>query len=794
MVLISSAPVLNPESLSLFYTTDESLSHAPILVFFGSSSTSASSAASYSRLQAHVYTPAGIQSYPRLAISPSSPLYAAVNRLPREEQGDEVSRALAFSLFKYFSELSDVAKDAWIKHAFSPNRPSSALHLFGEAHAAELASRMVKMDAARNIIKDLEHALASQSISHIDVDVVLPAGTIVRPRPSEVLAEEGKDDSLGRATEDRYGKYTPLIASFGETAFIPTSTIHRAPSRPSSANRTTYLSKSQKETLRREMCEFVDTEERYVQKLVELVHSIADGFRDILKNDSLATSDPAGQAVGCLFPPSLDRILEINSLFVNSIRNMLEETENAAIEDIERSVDGYTIPNPAFHVDGIEATGTVAFAEALFQWLPRFVECYGDYIRAHSRVGDHLRKVMNDASSRYAQLVQDVGEQRLLSLLIEPVQRLPRYSLYIDNIIKQLPVKHAAVKWLLRSKDLIADICAQDSLFPQRDRIVQRLLATVKGWPNSLRPHGRLISALDVQELQAPYNPHNEPSPDEFILLLFADYIMLLRRSMASTVSARGLLGMVDQHNYKLDHETLTGSSDTNLGLELADFFPLCDVDFIERANGCSFRLNLPFIGKPRSIRRQVDSDTLSSKSFRVFQLSGIYEGKASKLIREVAKARVEGRYPEDERESFAWEARNIDNEGLSVGIFSAIIDESFIGHNTARPASIRILLDAEGANSTLLRRPDGVEVLALVTMMENGFYRLDIDALNERKTRDVVTGSEFFAVLNKRRKSKVTSKPDHADTLQLGIYCKCATRYRIRKSLFIFLNITRVC
>ena len=66
---------------------------------------------------------------------------------------------------------------------------------------------------------------------------------------------------------------------FGEPVFLPTSKLRRAPSKPSSLNRSKSFTKDQKVELRMKLGELVETEERYVSKLNELVKQIADDFR-----------------------------------------------------------------------------------------------------------------------------------------------------------------------------------------------------------------------------------------------------------------------------------------------------------------------------------------------------------------------------------------------------------------------------------------------------------------------------------------------------------------------------------
>ena len=129
MVVINPEPAaLSAEDLSLFYTTDELLSDSPVLIFYGPTATSTQ--ATHSRIQTHVFTPAGLQSFARLIISPTATYYNAVTCLPREEQGDEICRGLAFSLYKYFLELPSEIKSAWEKRYNSSDNLPMAPRLF----------------------------------------------------------------------------------------------------------------------------------------------------------------------------------------------------------------------------------------------------------------------------------------------------------------------------------------------------------------------------------------------------------------------------------------------------------------------------------------------------------------------------------------------------------------------------------------------------------------------------------------------------------------------------------------
>ncbi|KAB8416430.1 hypothetical protein FH972_024949 [Carpinus fangiana] len=724
---------LSREALFAFHATDHALSDAPIMVLYGPSSTSQATPGS-SRIQCHIFTPAGLQSYPRLAISPSSGLYSAVNQLPRAEQGDEVSRALAYSLFKYFSELPEQVRDGWVRNSLSASKPSSALRLFSDAHAAELTTRMKRMDNPTQVIEALQLAFQSQSVSYLDVDVVLPNGSISADDRS---LEQSQDQSESRS----YGQYTPLIEALGEWAFLPTSRVRRAPSRATAANRSTVFSRSQKESLRREMCELLDTEERYVAKLHHLIDHVAADFRQKARLRNPSSKSPTEAALQNLFPPSLDEILRINGDFLDAARMTLEETENDAIADIEGTGEDGTMSGTQHSIG--DPTGATALARCLINWFPRFSKCYGDYMQAHTEFAHHIKLLLHDGTSSFAKRVQETGEQKLTSLLIEPVQRLPRYSLYIENITRQLPVRHPALKTLLRAKDIIGDICAQDRTGTQTTKTMQRLRALVPTWPSSCRPSCRLVTAVDLVELTPPFTYPGSESRF-LIALFFGDILALLERDPMATTSARGLMTELDTPSTQ---EELNAGN----GITFVDVVPLSKVRISELGAGECIQIT-PVDPSPRLVgqsRRQQSRNAQSlAHAVQVFRLGGAYEGKAARLSKDIAKARVEGRYAESERENPKWAARDTECIDFGLGLFSAVVEESMLSR---APSCTRILVDREKCGGPHIPRTEGPDVVAAVSLEGNGFFRIEVEALHQHATRDLVQAAELMPVLCKR-------------------------------------------
>ncbi|KAI9665506.1 MAG: hypothetical protein M1831_001648 [Alyxoria varia] len=748
MVILSPRPNLSSESLTLFHATDKSLSNTPILVFHGPASSAASGAKSFSRSQVHIFSAGGFQSYPRLAISPSSPLYAAVNCLSRDEQGDEISRALAYALFKYFQELPEIVKEEWMRRSLSADRPSAALRLFSESHAAHLASQMVQTSNHEEIAQELTSAVSPPNLSYLDADIVLPTSTISQAAESNGSGAE-EYSSLDECNS-RYGQYGPLIRCFGETSFIPTSRIQRAPSRANTLSRRASFSASKKETLRRELNELVDTEESYVTKLDELVHDIAADFRSSVEANDTLNQSSKRHAVDGLFPTSLDEILNTNASFFDSLRSVLEETEAGAIEDIETTLKNDT--RSASQPRSTDPTGAMSMANCILEWAPKFSELYREYMRSHRDCGRHLKILMVDATSALAQKVHSIGEQRLMSTLIEPVQRLPRYGLYIDNIVKQLPVNHAALKPFLKVRDILSDICAQDAHPDQHSKVLNRLRKLVPSWPASVQPQGRFITAVDLAELSPPYHkPFVAQDSSSFVAVLFADYLVLLQKVPDSTVSARAVAAEVE----KIDDQEADNSSSQVTGNELMlrGHAALNDLELVELEDGALIK-TIPTTARPQpdhSLKAHQQNYLLSA--IRVFFLGGSYESRASRFVKDIVKARVESRFTEQERESPKWEARALEEEAYGLGLFTAVFENNLRTEQPSRWCSGTLVVvdPKKSPGFPNLSVGDKVHSLICVSSEGEGFFKLETESSENHKTYDLVTTSEFIPVLMKR-------------------------------------------
>lgn len=738
MITLSAAPpALSSGHLSLYYTRDALLDDLPVLVFYGPSTTGNVTHNS-SRIQAHIYSVAGFQSFPRLTIVPSSPLYAAVNHLPVDQQGDEISRGLAVSLLSYFAGLSKEMKAVLRDRVAARRSNRAAPMMFDEMHAGDLAANMEHVEDSSDVAKFVESALSSQVLSWVDMDVVLPPGTIQRVNISDGQDPIPQFDEAGLPLY-HYGRYSPIVESMGSPAFLPTSKLQRAPSRPTAHSKSKTLSKDQKISLRRELCELVDTENNYIGKIKDLASSVATGFRQNAPPD----------VVEALFPRCLSRIVQINEDFYHDIQSILDETENEAIRDIEgNSTGGNDLGSPVTQGRRRDPTGATHIAKALLRWFPIFMDPYQEYLRVSSDFSFIIGRVLGETSSATLYL-QEFGEQRLRSALIEPVQRLPRYSLLIDNVMGMLPNSHPALSSLLKARDIITDICTLDvSTTTNVTRSARILRDLVEEWPVSLSPMGRLVTTVDMVELDPPYVSDSIVSSG--ILLLFTDTVVVLRKVGETPLSARGVIAELDRPIMSAG-ALLSSTAGSKKGLVFLEAFDLFDARFSESEDGRLLRMII--MGETAPILSS--ASTASRISTKVYTLLGSYDRKAARFGEEVVKARTEGRYSEAVRDGGKWALRSIDPSSESLGILVALSEEDSdevagLGRNLCQ---IHLSIDGAKDTKTIIRQRRNPNIAARLNTTSADFYQLETEGTDGSLFADTCNSEDLMFVLLARCK-----------------------------------------
>ncbi|KAI0555273.1 hypothetical protein F4679DRAFT_522931 [Xylaria curta] len=757
MVRVTEELALSPDHVTLYQTTDPLLGHLPILIFHGPSTT-ANYTFNSSRVQVHIYTLAGLQSFPRLTISPNSPFYNVVHHLPREFQGDEVYRALAFGLSKYFNELPDLVK-SYIKLQYPTTRgrrPGSSPALFGDQHAADIAKSMVRAENTVDVIQKLQAALQTQHISNVDIDLVLPPGSIVPLQPADFEEVPEDEDDILDPTLRQYRTYTPLVKFFGEPIFLPTSRLRRAPSKPSALNRTKSFSKDQKLELRRKMAELVETEERYVAKLEELVKHVASEYRLKAKDRQPNSFSPSIEDVDRLFPRSSDQILQINTGFMQELRKVLDDTEDISQRDAESGISSSRV-GAAGSVLGKakDASGAVAMAKVMLEWFPKFTDCYQDYIRASQNFPQLITSFINQQST-FTDRVAVAGEQHLRSTVIEPVQRLPRYSLMIDQIVGCLPITHPALQFMLKARDIIANICSMDDPLAEKPHVSTRLRNMIESWPADLDPRGRLVTAADFSEIPAPYQMANtaESELDERagMFLVFSDCIVIVKKLYGSHMTARDLLREIDKPSAAglLASMTNAAGGPGSYELAFAGWHELADVRFTESVDG-----RIAWMTSTREMKGAHAGDFVTNTAItsRCFVLQESYEGRSAKWSEDIVKARIENRFPEKEREDPAWTLRSVRMPDTGLALFAAVFQEGLdqLIEGRKEPAPIRIVVDHEKGTKGSPVGHYGVEISSDINTGDFKKLTVITVGLHGNRASDEVALEDVLPTLSRR-------------------------------------------
>lgn len=725
MAAIQEAPNICGGELTLYCANDEYFS--TVFIFHGPVTTSA--VASSSRIQLIIFTLAGFQKYSRITLSPTSPLYAAVNHLPREKQGDEVSRGLAVGILKYFAELTEPIKTCLIERAKGIRGVGRIPRMFDEMHAAEIANKMEKVENSPHIIACLQAAYMERKMPWLDIDLILPEGSI---QPAGLGGDAEHEATEANSLSSQFGAYAPIVQLFGESVFLPTSKLRRAPSQPTNVSKARQFSPQQKEALRLAMCEVVDTEERYVSKLYELVHSVVDDFRAKARAKSTTSASPSEETLIELFPPCLDQILKVNKGFLNAIRDVLESSEQEAIEDIEKGADA-----PSDLKRRRDPQGAVMFAKILVDWFPKFSQPYRDYMQAHSGFSNTLSLFLKDQNSSFSKRIYETGEQKIRSMLMEPVQRLPRYSLLIDAMTSTLPSSHAALRPLLKARDTITEICSLDSTEDDdQEQAVKRLQKKVSMWPPTIRSTGRLITAVDVAELTAGYIPpdvSNGISPE--MLLLFPEMLVLLKRESRCKLSARGFLAELENRS-----QSSKASEQEEGRLLFAETLPLSSTQISQSACGNILYLN--------HFKSSTASNSMPERLIRAFHLVGADEGKAYRFLEETVKARFEFRFSEKERESGKWTLLAHQSSPSSLNLMTAICEEGeFYDTRRGNGSAVFHLGNSDAPKSKSF---DTSHILITATMSTGGRYRVETSHACGKST-DIVSLEDLRPVLLKR-------------------------------------------
>lgn len=140
----------------------------------------------------------------------------------------------------------------------------------------------------------------------------------------------------------------------------------------------------------------------------------------------------------------------------------------------------------------------------------------------------------------------------------------------------------------------------------------------------------------------------------------------------------------------------------------------------------------------------------IHSATTQIYALLGSYEGKAAKWNEEIARARIEHRFPEKLRENDCWGLRTINPEKSNLGIVSAVFEHDIdvqTGIQRECHGRIRVVVQAEEQNYAWQDDLDDIEIAARITVVNLSRYRLEFKGFNQNSSLDNIHAEDVLNV-----------------------------------------------
>ncbi|EST08250.2 Dbl homology (DH) domain protein [Kalmanozyma brasiliensis GHG001] len=356
----------------------------------------------------------------------------------------------------------------------------------------------------------------------------------------DVVHDYDADPAAASAARDDDSPMPKSSSGSSITAVSSSSVASPGPSSP------TKSSKVDPSKLFGRVQELIDTERSYVKRIDVLHQKYAVPLRDLAKDRTAA-----------IIP-----LYEAQRLFGNI--GEIAGANRAFLNDLERLV-----------LQGHDAL-RAGLGEVIYNHMSCF-SCYTDYF-ANFEKAKHIERTLAkhrafcEFTDRTKYSVTDIGNTGLRDLMMEPVQRIPRYKLLIDAILKHVEQGDPLRKRLEQAISLVSRIasCEADEK-TRRAAILWSFSRNIEAFPAELiSAHRRFIDCIDVDDYPLDTSAGSSSIAASFsgiksipcTLFLFDDRIAIVKRSHAST-SGRKLVGLDDVGRLISQMKTVTEKSST---------------------------------------------------------------------------------------------------------------------------------------------------------------------------------------------------------------------------------------
>ncbi|KAI0304176.1 hypothetical protein BC826DRAFT_215583 [Russula brevipes] len=279
--------------------------------------------------------------------------------------------------------------------------------------------------------------------------------------------------------------------------------------------------------------EFVATERSYVKRLRTLKHDYADPLRTFARSKDTA----------------IISLYDANTLFGN-LDNLLPVNE-ALLADLEKMMSPQGPQTVGFIGDVVlRHFKDLHGFEQYKQYYVKREEAQSIFEREISRRSSGFAAFVDRIKYSSADTMNRIG---LRELLMDPVQRIPRYTLMLHTMIKRLLPGDPQRAKLVEAVDIASKIAqAEVDEETRRASVMFCLRTTIDGFPPGLISHSRrLVDYIDVEDTFVeglPSAPSGSGSsahePLHCTLFLFDDKLMIVKRPGNGEKSGQVLAGL----------------------------------------------------------------------------------------------------------------------------------------------------------------------------------------------------------------------------------------------------------
>jgi len=325
--------------------------------------------------------------------------------------------------------------------------------------------------------------------------------------------------------------------------------------------------------------ELVNTERSYVKRLRTLKNDYADPLRQFSKSKSTAILPP--YEAKTLFG-NIDNLLPVNEAFMTDLEKMVAPNGSRNIGDVAlrhfkdlRGFEHYK----HYYVKREEAQSI--FEREMMKKSSGFA-AYIDVSDTPICDRSSTNMVLQRIKYSSADTRNRVG---LRELLMDPVQRIPRYTLLFRTMVKLMGPDDAQRAKLIEADEIASKIAlAETDDHTRRAAVLYCLSATIDSFPAGLISNSRrFIDCIDVEDIIVDGPPGASSSASSIsatslhcTLFLFDDKLMIVKRPGNGEKSGRLLSGLDEVEKLAKTGGLPLGMKKS--GMSCKGVFDLCDI------------------------------------------------------------------------------------------------------------------------------------------------------------------------------------------------------------------------